>query len=202
MDGVETELVAEVTPAMLEGVSFDYVAHYNMGRRGYGYGYRCSRWPRLRFTDYVFKPTKEKPDGERKREWFVDGVECLDLGDALAALAGWPALTEDELRVLALVPADFAGLRKTEDDLAGVEHPKDGIRPNTPHSRVLCWLSSLCDKGLVEYGKNKNSGRSDGLPWSDAVPEHMRWSPTIRRSRHADHYLSKEGSGPCPTRPG
>jgi len=188
------ELVAEVTPDMLTGEMFDYALHVHMGSRvGYGYGWRCRRWPRLSYLDRVYKPTKQHPDGRSTRTWSVDGVERLDLGDALAALVGWPTLTEDELRVLALVPAEFTNLRRVEDDLAGVPHPEGGIKPDTPHYRVLRWLDALKDKGLVEYGKSPECG--DGLPWHDAVPEHRRWSPTIRRSPHADHYLAPKGDG-------
>lgn len=187
-DATAAKVVAHVTPADLEGVMFSMAMHLNMGRAGYGYGWRCDRYPRLMFIDRWFKATPKEPDARAVRTWHVDGIECLSMGDALAALAGWPALTDDERRILAAVPVDFVPLRALEDELAGVPHPKGAIEMDTPHSRVLTWLDALQNKGLVEYGRDP--GRGDGLPWSDGVPEHLRWMPTIRRRPEAVHYLA------------
>jgi hypothetical protein len=154
-------------------------AHYNMGRSGYGYGYECEKYPRVMFIDRTFRPCKEHPDGATTRTWYIDGAEVASIEAAAEALQKPPMLSDDERRVLALLPDTFEPLRRVEDDLAGVERPSGGIMPDTPHSRVLGWLHSLRAKGMIEYGKQPD--RSDGQSWSDSVPEHMRWSPTVRR---------------------
>src|SRR3974390_959367 len=77
----EPELVAEVTPAMIEVKMFKSVAHYNMGKAGYGYGYRCIKYPRLSFVDYFFRPSRKNPDGADVRIWYADGKERPNLGD-------------------------------------------------------------------------------------------------------------------------
>ena len=165
--------------ADLLGAMFRQNTHYNMGRQGYGYGWECERYPRVTFIDRTFRPSREHPDGLQTRTWYVDGAEVASVEAAAEALQMPPTLTEDEARVLELVPFSFMCLRRLEDDLAGVERPKGGIMPETPHSRVLRWLHGLRAKGMIEYGQQP--GRSDGRPWGDSVPEHMRWSPTVRR---------------------
>lgn len=173
----------KITRDNIEQASWEYAAHYNMGKLGYGYGHRCEQEPRLSFIDRAYKPSREHPDGLNEREWYVDGAstgkESAGLTAALAALLVPPVLTDDEKRILEMVPTDFVGLRALENELAGVPKPAGGVMPDTPHSRVSRWLSSLVDKGMVEYGRQPE--RSDGEPWSAFVPEHLRWSPTIRR---------------------
>jgi hypothetical protein len=161
--------------------NYHYAAHYNMGRNGYGYGYRCEEFPRISFIDRDYRPTKENPDARMVREWYVDGAKVESVEAAARALAKPPTLTDDEKRILESIPPEFVPARKLEDDLAGVERPSGGIKSETPHSRVLRVLYVLHAKGLIQYGKTPE--RDDGKPWSDAVPEHMRWSPTIRRRK-------------------
>jgi hypothetical protein len=156
-------------------VRFTHTAHYNMGKAGYGNGWRCIEEPRLGVIDLVYRPAPAHPDGKIVRTWSVDGVDCPSLDAALDALMKPPELTDDEKRVLDLIPQEFAPLRVVEDDLAGCSNPKGAIMPDTPHSRVIGWIGSLAAKGKVEYGRLE--GRSDGEPWS------MRWSPAIRRRK-------------------
>lgn len=171
--------MSPVTRKDLESASFEYTTHYNMGRAGYGYGYRCVQHPRLSLIHRSFRPSKEEPDGKNTETLYVDGDEVADLDAAVARINIPPVLTEDETRILAMIPDEFVSLRTLKDELAGVDCPWGAIMPNTPHARVMDWLSSLAEKGMIEYGKNPN--RDDGQPWSDIVPEHARYSPTVRR---------------------
>lgn len=165
----------------LLGAMFQQTAHYNMGRSGYGYGWECESYPRVMFIDRTFRPCKEHPDGATTRTWYVDGAEVASVEAAAEVLQKPPVLTEDEARVLELVPFDFTCLRGLEDDLAGTERDQGAvIKWDSPHSRVMGWMHGLHSKGMIEYGRQP--GRSDGKPWSDIVPEHLRWSPTVRRA--------------------
>lgn len=170
------------TREQIAASTFRYTAHYNLGRLGYGYGYTSQQYPRVSLIDKRLRPTKARPGGEDVREWYVDGKLVPNLDAVVAALASPPVLSDDEERVLALIPTEFVDLRALEDDLAGVERPSGGIRPETPHSRVLGWLHSLAAKGLIEHSTR---------PWTDEevaafpgralTPEHLRTSPTVRR---------------------
>lgn len=169
-----------ITKADIDVAPFRGDVHYNMGDKGYGYGFRCERYPRLRFIDRHHKPSRKHPDGLNTRTWCVDGIELESLTAALAALNQPVVLTDDEKAMLALIPDDWQSLRQVEDDIAGVDQPKGAIMPDTPHSRVLALMYQLRNKGVVEIGRKPERG--DGEPWSDAVPEHMRWSPTVRKT--------------------
>lgn len=170
-----------ITAAEIEGAAcFDDV-HYNMGfdehgrQKGYGYGYCFTNFPRLRFIDRVYKTEGNR----RTRTWYVDGAECADLPAAIAALNKPAVLTDDERAALERIPVEFVDLRKMEDQLAGCEHPEGAIEPGTPHAIATDLIHRLRAKGAVELGKQPD--RSDGEPWHETVPEHLRWSPTIRR---------------------
>lgn len=178
-----------MTAAEITLSTWEYCAHYNMGAKGYGYGHRCVEFPRLSMIDRYYKPSKEHPDGLMQREWRVDGdvvatARALDWSvapdAALAALAIAPKLTDDEVRILDLVPWDYVEIRGLETELAGVDRPSGGIMPNTPHSRVMTWLGQLHDKGMIEYGKRElpDDGRTRGFPF-----EHMNYEAVVRRRK-------------------
>lgn len=135
--------------------------HYNRGSLGGGWGSRCVKYPRLYFIDWHFKKTRTV-----EREWTVDGEKVADLEAAIAALNKPPILTLGELAWLEKMPSEWTPLRKLEADLGGIE---------------VCyvWMHALASKGMIEYGKSPE--RSDGEPWGDSVPEHQRYSPTVRR---------------------
>lgn len=170
-----------ITRDDIDKSTMEYAAHYNMGRAGYGYGFRCVEFSRLMVIDQCYRPSKEWPDGKHTRTYYVDGAEVADLAAAIAALNVPPVLTEDEQRILDFIPREFTDLRELEDELAGVPHPKNAIMPDTPHYRVMHWLDGLRNKGMVELGKRKLA--------DDYKPEntftHLRWSPTIRRKETA-----------------
>lgn len=168
-----------ITRTDIDHVTFRSNAHYNMGKDGYGYGYECEELPRLRFIDRHYRPNREHPDGRNTRTWCVDGAELESLDAAVAALNLPPVITPEEDAALAQIPLWFVGLREMEDILAGVPRPEGAIEWKSPHSVALMMIEGLRAKGLVELGKR--SERGDGQPWSDAVPEHCRWTPTIRR---------------------
>lgn len=163
-----------ITAADLEGESFRNDAHYNMGKAGYGYGYRSINYPRLRFIDKTYRQEQRTT-----RTWYVDGAECPSYEDAIEALNKPPVLTDEEKATLEKIPQEFVDARKLANTLAGCEREGARLEPGTPHYSVRLILTSLHDKGVIEYGRNPE--RSDGQPWDDIVPEHLRWSPTIRR---------------------
>jgi hypothetical protein len=172
-----------IIAADIEGAECVEDAHYNMGyddegrQKGYGYGHSFTSFPRLRFIDRVYKTERNR----RTRTWYVDGTECADLAAAIEALNKPAILTEDEQAALALIPSEFVSYREMIDRLAGCEKPDGAIMPDTPHSKAHDVAGRLRAKGVVEMGRHPD--RSDGQPWSEIVPEHLRWSPTIRRMR-------------------
>lgn len=169
-----------ITKADIGVAPFRGDVHYNMGDKGHGYGFRCERYPRLRFTERHYKPSRKHPDGLNTTTWYVDGAEVASLDAAIAALNQPTVLTDDEKAMLALIPDDWQSLRQVEGDLAGVDHPTGAIMPDTPHSRVLAIMDRLRNKGVIELGRKPE--RDDGEPWHKGVPEHMRWSPTVRKT--------------------
>lgn len=170
-----------ITAADIEGAECFDDAHYNMGfdergrQKGYGYGYCFTKFPRLRFIDRTYKTEGNR----RTRTWYVDGAECACLEAAIWALNEPVVLTKDEQAALERIPAEFVSYRRMVDQLAGCEKPEGAIMPDTPHSKAHHLIDGLRAKGVVELGKHPD--RSDGEPWSEIVPEHLRWSPTIRR---------------------
>lgn len=156
-----------ITAEQVNGSEWRNTAHLNMGRAGYGYEYTSEQYPRIAFIDRTYRPAPAHPDGKREREWYVDGAPVASFEAAIAALNVSPVFTEDEERILALIPAEPTDLRELEDDLAGVPHPQGAIMPDTPHSRVGGWIRSLARKGAIRYGRRE---LPDG-----------RWSPTVER---------------------
>lgn len=176
-----------VTAAEITASTWEYCVHYNMGKKGHGYGHRCVEFPRLSMIDRYYKPSREHPDGLVQRQWCVDGEIVATAGSkdwevvpaaALAALAIAPKLTDDEARILDLVPWGYVEIRQLETELAGVDRPSGGIMPNTPHSRVMRWLAALQDKGMIEYGRRELPGKLRGFPF-----EHMNWESVVRRRK-------------------
>lgn len=150
-------------------------AHLNGGRDWFGYIHQCVEYPRLSRLDKYLRKNRSV-----ESTWRVDGAPVADLGAAVTALNVPPVFTEDEQALLDRIPLEFSNLRKLEDELAGgARAPASERGTDSPHHKVMTLLHSLNDKGALEYGRDP--GRSDGPPWSDAVPEHLRWSPTIRR---------------------
>lgn len=170
-----------ITAADIEGAECFSDAHYNMGfdergrQKGYGYGYRFTKYPRLQFIDRAYYNTENR----HTRTWYVDGLECADLAAAIEALNVPPVLTDDEKAALERIPPEFMSYRGLIDQLAGGKNPDGAIMPDTPHSKAHHLIDGLRNKGVVEMGKAPE--RSDGAPWSEILPEHLRWSPTIRR---------------------
>lgn len=151
---------------------FEYAAHYN-ARPDFGHGHRCIKYPRLSLIDWGRKKTRTM-----EREWYVDGQKVSDLDAAIAALNVHPVLTEDEWSLLDRIPTEFVNLRKLEAELSGTTGhvtPKLAVEEH----RVFLLMHMLKNKGMLEYGKSPE--RSDGKPWDSSIPEHMRFSPTVRR---------------------
>jgi hypothetical protein len=149
--------------------------HLNGGAKFFGYIHRCVEHPRLTRRDIY-----DKKDKSVTSTWRVDGEDVADLAAAVERLNTPAVLTLDEAAALALIPTEFTNLRAVENIVAGCERPSGAIMPNTPHSRAHDVMRSLQAKGAIEYGRSPE--RSDGLPWADSVPEHLRYSPTVRRA--------------------
>ena len=149
--------------------------HLNGGSKFFGYVYRCVEHPRLTRRDIY-----DKNDKSVTSTWRVDGEDVADLAAAVERLNTPAVLTEDEVKALARIPTEFTNVRAVEDIVAGCKAPEGAIMPNTPHSDAIHMLARLQAKGVIEYGKSPE--RSDGKPWADCVPEHLRFSPTVRRS--------------------
>lgn len=161
-----------ITKEMIEGSPCRNASHYNMGPKGYGYGYRFDDFPRLMFIDKHYR--KER---RNEREWFVDGARVADFDAAIVALNAPAVLTDDEKEILAKIPLWFTPLREIEDQLVGVPHPEGAIMPDTPHSSVKRLLSQLRDKGVIEYGQMEVAPSPQAL----AVGVRSSTAPTIRR---------------------
>lgn len=129
--------------------------HYNMGARGYGYGFRCQDFPRLTVIERSFRPTREEPDGKFTRTWCVDGLEVPSFEAAVEKLKVPPFITDDEQRVLELVPFEFTDARQLESDLSGTDNESGATRLESARGRVTLWLMALHAKGLVEYGRSE-----------------------------------------------
>lgn len=148
-------------------------AHFT-GHGFFGYVKQCVEHPRLQRVEKCVRKTRAV-----EVTWQVDGQNVASLEAAVEALNVPVVLTDDEAEALDLVPPTFAGLRAVEDKIAACPRPAGGIQPNTPHSRALDLIHRLQNKGVVELGKSPD--RSDGKPWSDTLPAHLRFSPTVRR---------------------
>lgn len=107
-----------ITVQDLRGQEWQYEAHYNMGPKGYGYGYRCIRYPRLSFIDRTFKPSREHPDWLNTRTWYVDDAEMVSIDAAAEALNVLPKLSTDEARVLDLTDMQARALRIADNSIA------------------------------------------------------------------------------------
>jgi len=156
---------------------FAFEAHYNLGTNGYGYGFRCIAYPRLKIIEWYYKGTfAKRSNTKQRRAWFVDGIEVSTIELAISYLKNPPILTPDEERILADLNETFVDLRAWEDTLKGPLRTK-GMNENEASVFVHRLIDGLRDKGVVELGKE---------PWpEDYKPEmdfeNMRWSPTIRK---------------------
>lgn len=166
-----------ITVALLAGTHLRTTAHLNGGREWFGYLFQCIEYPRLQRLDRYYRK-----DRNVVSVWKVDGQEVESLDAAAEALNVPPILTPEEAVALALVPDEFTNLRQVENLIAGCER-LDGIRTSGAIADAITLLHALRNKGAVELGKSPE--RSDGQPWADSVPEHLRFSPTIRKARTA-----------------
>lgn len=168
----------KITVEILSGTHLRTIAHINGGSEWFGYRLRCIEYPRLQRLDRYMRK-----DRSVVSTWAVDGEGVENLAMAAEALNHPPVFTEDEIAALALVPDEFANLRHVQDLIAGHEREPGTATASPEHGRAFGLLYALQDKGAVELGKSPD--RTDGKPWDDSVPEHMRFSPTIRKAKLA-----------------
>lgn len=128
------------------------------GNGFFGYEHRVVEYPRMKRRD-----TYNKIDKSVASTWFVDGIEVGTIDEAIAAVNAPPVLSPEEAEAFAKVPDEFAPFRPVHKEIG------------------YDLIHRLTEKGAIEMGKSPD--RSDGEPWSDSVPTHLRWSPTIRRAR-------------------
>lgn len=140
-------------------------AHFT-GQGFFGYTHTCIEYPRLSCIDKYLKS-----DRSVTRTWRVDGVDVKDWNEAVEKLNVPPIITLDERMALDVIPDEFEGLRAVEKTVKERFGDEEG-------RRLMYRLDVL---GLTELGRSPD--RSDGLPWDEGVPDHLRFSPTIRKRK-------------------
>lgn len=141
-----------LTDEDIAGPQFQYMMHMNLGGGSYGYGYVSTEFPRIGWRDYTYRGARAKKEGcSTRRVWTLDGMPMESKEAAMAAHANPPVITEDEQKVLDLVPADWQPYRETSrsiDKALGLPEREEGMA-------AACYrhLSTLKDKGMVQTMK-------------------------------------------------
>jgi hypothetical protein len=143
-------------------------AHHNRGKNGFAYSFYVDRFPRLSFMDIHHKgPARKKAGCRVERVWRLDGQPIASLEAAIAGLASPPVLSDDESRVLDLVPLEWHETRDLESGIAralgGASEFEDGewivhFERHPIRSMVCRAFRSLKDKALVEYEAREVEG--------------------------------------------
>lgn len=139
----------KLTEEDLAGPQFNNMTHMNLGGGSYGYGYVSTEFPRIGFRDYTYRGARAKKEGcSRRRVWTLDGVVMESVQAAMDGHAIAPVPTEDEAKVLALVPVDWQPYRETSheiDKALGLPEREEGMAAHSYRH-----LSTLKDKDLVQ----------------------------------------------------
>lgn len=167
-----------ITVETLKGRKMEYAAHLNGGKAWFGHMYRCLDFPRLTKLEKSIRKTRTV-----EVIWNVDGKPCESFEQAVERLNIPAVLTESHLKALAVVPIEFKSLRTVEREIGAAMCGPDASDADKKHAGISM-IFDLRELGVIEYGKDPS--RSDGQPWADSVPEHMRWSPTVKRREQSD----------------
>lgn len=139
----------KLTDEDLAGPQFENTMHMNLGGGSYGYGYTSTKFPRIGFRNYTYRGARAKKEGcSRRRVWTLDGVPVESKQAAMDGHAIAPVPTEDEAKVLALVPEDWQPYRETSreiDKALGLPEREEGMAAYSYRH-----LSALRDKDLVQ----------------------------------------------------
>lgn len=157
-------------------LSFKETMHLNLGSGSYGYGYQAALYPRLGFIDYTYRGRRAEKEGcSRRRVWRVDGANHATIEEAIAALAKEPVLTEDEVKVLALLgdaPEDLRAFERRAEEALGIPAPADGTNDRNAADEAIYGLGN---KDFIRSGRRSIEPRYEG----DKRP----WVPTIERRK-------------------
>ena len=119
---------------------FRLTALINNGPDGGGRVYTSVQRRRLAF---IAVSSRERGESQT---WLVDGVPRASRDDAEQALQQPPVLSEDEQAMLANIGPEW---RSGNALIGGAEHA--GILPDTPEARNSAALTTLTDKGMLEW---------------------------------------------------